>query len=272
MGTSNNCVFGMPVGHFQDKTHPFLTLFQGKGWVYRCALITILILVQVALAGQASFNIDNITIAKYEKYTLKGLNTDQKELSYVIEYNVKEDQQAKKKTWEISSTQMLGGSRTDSTVVIRLADLQPSYSKSVRTYDEGSYADTYELANERIANDDPKVFFFANPQMLLYVLRTYPFASETKEISVRTFGSKAGGFNMTVKNNGVKKLKLKNGDACDAYELELGVDIAFWSAFIPKSYYYFKNDPQKTFIKFRGAIMPGSKEIEMELESYSVKN
>jgi hypothetical protein len=30
-----------PAGHFQGKTHPFLTLFQGKGWVFRCAPIAL---------------------------------------------------------------------------------------------------------------------------------------------------------------------------------------------------------------------------------------
>jgi hypothetical protein len=37
-GTSKNYVFGAPAGHFQGKIHPFLTLFQGKGWVSICAL------------------------------------------------------------------------------------------------------------------------------------------------------------------------------------------------------------------------------------------
>jgi protease PrsW len=32
-GTSKNCVFRAPAGHFQGKTHPLLILFQGKGWV-----------------------------------------------------------------------------------------------------------------------------------------------------------------------------------------------------------------------------------------------
>jgi hypothetical protein len=40
-GSFKNCVFGAPFRHCQGKTHPYLILFQGKGWVYRCALLLI---------------------------------------------------------------------------------------------------------------------------------------------------------------------------------------------------------------------------------------
>jgi hypothetical protein len=34
-GRTKNAVFSAPFGHVHGKTHPFPTLFHGKGWVFR---------------------------------------------------------------------------------------------------------------------------------------------------------------------------------------------------------------------------------------------
>jgi iron complex transport system substrate-binding protein len=57
LDTSKNCVFRAPTGHFQGKTLPFLTLFQGKGWVFRCAL-----LILIAIPAHSGADRKNIEI------------------------------------------------------------------------------------------------------------------------------------------------------------------------------------------------------------------
>jgi hypothetical protein len=41
VGASKNCVFRGAGWALQGKTHPFLTLFHGEGWVFRCALVIV---------------------------------------------------------------------------------------------------------------------------------------------------------------------------------------------------------------------------------------
>jgi hypothetical protein len=190
----------------------------------------------------------------------------------VIEYTVQTDEPAKANSWLVRTTQTFPDSKTEANIVIRQSDLQPISYSTVRTYKEGSYTATFDYNNRSVKNDDPKLFFCANPETLIYILRTFPFSGEIKEISIRTFGSRDGGFNFTIKNNGLKRIKLKSFGDTDVYELELGINIPFFSAFIPKTYYYFKNDNQKTFVKFKGTFMPGTQENEIELSEYSTKN
>jgi hypothetical protein len=208
--------------------------YRSKGIIFG---IIVLFLSPSSFCVDKGFSIDNLTILPYERFTLKGADPDKKEVIVTIEYNLKDDAQTGKKMWMINSSQVLQGTKTDLTAVMRLADLDAVSFKRIRTYEEGSYTETFELGNQPVENKDPKQFFCANTEMLLYVLRAFPFASDTKEITVKTFGSKNGGFNLSVKNNGLRKIAMKSGDNPDAYELEVSVNIPVWSAFIPKSYY-----------------------------------
>ncbi len=243
----------------------------GRNSLTRAFIIALLTLSRAA-HPDPGFGVANLSIPSYERYTLKGVDADKKEVSVTIEYALREDRQTKQKFWEIVSTQSMQGAKTDLALTVRLADLQPVAFKRTYTYEEGSYTDTFDLKNQTVTNTDPKQFFCASTEALIYVLRAFPFASGTKEITVRTFGSRSGGFSLSVKNNGLRNTRLASGESVDAFEIELGVDIPFWSAFIPKSFYYFKNDPQKTIVKIKASFKADGKITELELEGYTKSN
>ncbi|MBI4977209.1 MAG: hypothetical protein HZC28_06980 [Spirochaetes bacterium] len=223
------------------------------------------------LSAQHGISAANIASFASEHCLLTGTDTDGSTLRIMMDTAAAVDARSKTRTWNITSLQHFPGISSDNRLSVRLSDMQPFRATNARFFKEGGYAETFLLTNESVPNDNPKVFFIASPQLVMYVLRAFPFTSSTKEITIRMFGSRENGFNFTIRNNGLKRVTLKGFDACDAYELELGVDIPLFSAFIPKSYYYFRNDPQRSFVKFRGALMPGAKESELELAEYSIQ-
>ena len=60
-------------------------------FLYIRLIILILIFLPLSLFSQASFAAGNIVIPAYEKYIMKGLDSDKKEIGYVIEYQLKEN-------------------------------------------------------------------------------------------------------------------------------------------------------------------------------------
>lgn len=211
-----------------------------------------------------TFTITNISVPAYERYLLRDLDGGQ---TMALEITTASDKRFGQ-VWSVVAVTTFPEMKNEAVITIRHSDLQVVNANETRTFKDGSVRETFELKSLSATNDD-KAFLISNPQSIGYIMRTFPFAAGEKQIMLRFLGSRGGGMNFYVKNNGLKKIELKTFGKIDAYELELGVDASLFSAFIPKTFYYFRNDAQKTFVRFKGSFMPGAKENDLELVEYT---
>ncbi|MEK6795523.1 MAG: hypothetical protein AABZ39_12140 [Spirochaetota bacterium] len=223
----------------------------------------LLLVLPFSLCAQ-TFNITNITVPAYERYLLRDLNGGQ---TMALEINSVNDKRFGP-SWSVNAVTTFPEMKNEASMIIRHADLQVVSAAETRTFKDGTVRETFELKSLTATNDD-KGFLVSNPQSIGYIMRTFPFTSGERQITLRFLGSRGGGMSFYVKNNGLKRIDLKTLGRIDAYELELGVDASLLSAFIPKTFYYFRNDVQKTFVRFKGSFMPGAKENDLELVEYT---
>ncbi len=217
-----------------------------------------------------NFSIENIKVLpRYEKYEFQGVNTNGKQLPVVFEYTTV-DVGSKEARWLINGKMKLNKTQLDETYTVDLNKLHITNLDRLQKFDQGQNKTTVEY-NVNTATMDETEFVISTVQGLMYLLRTYPFESKVKEITVRTPQQTKGKLNFKAKNKGKIKFNSKKFGSIDVYHLELSLIVPAVGALIPKLNFYIRNDSRKTLVALKG-IMPGnSGKLNVELVNYQSK-
>lgn len=222
-------------------------------------------------AFSAGFSIKNLQeIPDYERLVFVGKNSEGKTFKAIIEYNTTNIKG--EKMWIIDGTMPLPNAHIEETYHVLHKNLLIDYYIRTQTFDRGKYTMTGVFEDMDVYTGKDDDFIITTLQGLMYILRTFPFESNIGDISIRTAQQSENRMNFKVRNKGNKKIITPRYGEIDVYELELRLDIPFIGAFIPKIYFYFKNDKSKTLVSMKGNFGMMNQSMEFDLTEYHSEN
>jgi hypothetical protein len=229
-----------------------------------------LILCTPTIAEKPNFNIANLGyIPGYERYEFVGKGTSIDTLPVVIEYHAHRKRRPKAR-WDVSGSIKLKNTLVEEKYKILFKNLLITHCKRVQSFKRGTLKAVTDL-DVNVETHDPDEFIIGTIPGLMYVLRTYPFESDVKEIRVRAPQQTKGHLNLKVRNKGKKKLDTKSFGTIEAYHLEVSLMVPVLGAVLPKLNYYFRDDRQKTLVQMKGFMPATGKKLNVELNDYTIK-
>ena len=225
---------------------------------------------QLVLGKTPNFSSKNLTIIpSYERYEFEGINSKGTEIPVVFEYKAV-DINGKNPKWIIKGKLKLNKTLLNETYTVDLKNLYIAALKRSQKFDRGENKTTIEYDVD-VSTKHKDEFIISTVQGLMYLLRTFPFESEVKEITVRAPQQEKGKLNFKVKNKGLKPFESKKFGTIDVYHLELSLKVPAIGGLIPKLNFYIRNDARKTLIALKGKMLMTNTELDVELVEYESK-
>lgn len=229
---------------------------------YKTVLIILFALIINIFAD--NFSISNISaLPTYEKYTFKATGTTLEETTVEMEYRLINGG-TDSVSWEVKGSMPINGLIIEEEYLLRHRDLKILKSKRVQTFDRGTseVLSTYDVDTKI---NESNTFLISTFTGLMYMLRTFPFESSTKELRVRMAQQSNKKIAIKVTNKGLVKVKDSMYGDVQAYETQVALSVPFIGAFLPKIRYFFRNDDGHTLIAMEGAFGLTGKKMNVKL-------
>ncbi len=239
----------------------------------KTALIsTALLFVSISLShGANNFSMENIkNVPKYEKYVFRATGTTLEATEVTIEYHLL-NEGTDSLSWKVKGKMPINGIEIEEEYVIRHRDLKVLSSVRRQKFDRGvsEMISSWDV-DTKINEDD--VFLISTFQGIMYILRTFPFESNTKEIKVRMAQQTNDKIALKIKNKGLKAINTPKYGGVNAYETQVSLSIPLIGGFLPNINYFFRNDKNHTLVAMKGAFGMTGKKMDVKLVDHIIKN
>lgn len=224
----------------------------------------------ITLLSATNFTVGNLkSLPSYEKYLLKAVVNGVEQASIDIEYRVV-NRDTDSAYWEVKGKMPINGIEIEEWYKIGLKDLNVIESKRTQKYKRGftSQENSYNVDTK---TDEPGIFLISSFNSLMYIIRTFPFESETKELRVRLAQQTRKNFSVKVRNRGETTIKNPTFGDIAVYEADISLAVPVIGAFLPNIKYYFKQDDAHTLVAMKGSFGGSGKKIQVNLVKHEVK-
>ena len=216
------------------------------------------------------FSIGNLKkLPSYEKYEFRAKGTSIKETPVILKYEVKRNGEDVD-IWLINGSMPLNETFIKEQYMVRLNDLNVTEYSRTQKYKRGQHSMSGKLDVDTYTGK-PDEFIITTLPPIMYLLRTFPFKSDIKEIFVRLPQQKKGKMNLRIKNRGLKKIETEKFGKIAVYNIEVSLVVPFVDAFLPNIDYYFLDDDVHTLVAMKGAFSMTGKSMEVHLVNYESK-
>lgn len=216
---------------------------------------------------ERGFSVDNLNrIPSYERYEFRATGSSLQETPVIIEYQIK-NQNKNDTYWTIRGSMPLNEVFINEEYRVRLSDLNITEYSRTQNFKRGKHTISGSLAVDNYV-EKPTEFIITTLQPIMYLLRTFPFRSNIKEIFVRLPQQKKGKMNLKVKNKGLKEVETEKFGKIKAYNIEVSLVVPIVGAFLPNIDYYFLDDDVHTLIAMKGVFNMTGKNVEVQLVDY----
>ncbi|WP_295158833.1 hypothetical protein [uncultured Brachyspira sp.] len=133
---------------------------------------------------------------------------------------------------------------------IDLENMRTIYNKTIDYYDFGTMEYTFDIMGKvNYTNTEGSLAIFSM-YGIYQIARAFPFESTNKMNIIMPDASKDSKLNISVLNNGIKKIKIADEDK-ECYEMEVKIEGIPFAVFIPKiAAYIEKDDEARKIIKY----------------------
>lgn len=134
--------------------------------------------------------------------------------------------------------------------IIDLENMRTVYNRTIDYYDFGTIEHTFDIRGKiNYANKQGSLAIFSM-YGAYQIARTFPIDITNEMSIIMPTASKDNKINVSILNNGVKKIKI-NGEDKQCYEMEIKVEGIPFSIFLPKiTAYIEQNDKTRKIIKY----------------------
>lgn len=233
------------------------------------SVLTFLILISYSFADN-NFSISNIKkIPKYEKYTFKATGTTLEATEVTIEYTLI-NENTDSLAWIVKGQMPINGVEIEEEYTIRHKDLKILHSVRRQKFSRGT-SEMISSWNVDTKTNEEDVFLISSFQGIMYILRVFPFESNTKEIKVRMAQQTSDKIALKIKNKGLKTVNTPKYGNVNAYETQVSLSIPLIGGFLPNITYYFKNDNMHTLVAMQGAFGMTGKKMDVKLVDHTIR-
>lgn len=233
-------------------------------WLITCILIT------NNTFGAANFSVRNIDkIPLYEKYVFKATGTTLEATTVTMEYRVinagTQDQ-----AWKVKGKMPINGIEIEEEYIIRHSDLKILSSVRRQKFSRGSseMKSTYSVDTK---TDEEDLFLISTFQGIMYILRTFPFKSDKKELKVRMAQQTNKKISLKIRNKGLKDISCPKYGKVKAFDTQVSLSIPLIGGFLPNINYFFKNDSSHTLVAMKGAFGMTGKKMNVKLVEHIIE-
>lgn len=218
-----------------------------------------------------NFSISNVkSLPKYEKYVFRATGTTLETAEVTIEYKLI-NEGTDSLSWEVKGKMPINGIEIEEEYVIRHRDLKVLSSVRRQKFERGvSEMVSSWNVDTKINEDD--VFLISTFQGIMYILRTFPFESNTNEIRVRMAQQTNDKIALKIKNKGLKPINTPKYGSVNAYETQVSLSIPLIGGFLPNINYFFRNDNNHTLVAMKGAFGMTGKKMDVKLVDHIIEN
>ncbi|WP_300368601.1 hypothetical protein [Brachyspira sp.] len=133
---------------------------------------------------------------------------------------------------------------------IDLENMRTIYNKTVDYYDFGTMEYTFDINGKVNYTNNEGTLAIFSMHGVYQIARAFPFDSTNQMNIIMPTASKDNKLNVSVLNNGIKKIKINNEEK-ECYEMEVKIEGIPFAIFIPKIVAYIeKDDKNRKIIKY----------------------
>ena len=134
--------------------------------------------------------------------------------------------------------------------IIDLSNMRTVYNKSIDYHDFGTIENTFDIRGKIDYTNDSGSLAIFSMYGAYQIARTFPIDMTNEMNIIMPTASKDNKINVSILNNGVKKIKI-NGEDKQCYEMEIKVEGIPFAIFLPKiTAYIEENDKTRKIIKY----------------------
>lgn len=237
---------------------------------YRIIFTIMAVLMCQSAYGKTTFSISNIkSLPKYEKYVFKATGTTLEATTVTMEYS-KINEGTDSLSWLVKGKMPINGIDIEEEYVIRHRDLKILSSVRRQKFKRGTskMVSTWNV-DTKVNEED--IFLISTFQGIMYILRTFPFESNTKEIRVRMAQQTNDKIALKIKNKGLKSVITPKYGEVKAYDTQVSLSIPIVGGFLPNINYFFRNDKSHTLVAMKGAFGMAGKKMSVKLVDHIVE-
>ena len=155
-----------------------------------------------------------------------------------------------KDPFQLEESMMTNIRKSEMHSIIDLENMRTVYNKTIDYYDFGTMENTFDIRGKiNYTNAEGSLAIFSM-YGAYQIARTFPIDMTNEMNIIMPTASKDNKINVSILNNGVKKIKI-NGEDKQCYEMEIKVEGIPFAIFLPKiTAYIEENDKTRKIIKY----------------------
>ena len=155
-----------------------------------------------------------------------------------------------KDPFQLEESMMTNIRKSEMHSIIDLENMRTVYNKTIDYYDFGTMENTFDIRGKiNYTNSEGSLAIFSM-YGAYQIARTFPIDMTNEMNIIMPTASKDNKINVSILNNGVKKIKI-NGEDKQCYEMEIKVEGIPFAIFLPKiTAYIEENDKTRKIIKY----------------------
>lgn len=155
-----------------------------------------------------------------------------------------------KDPFQLEESMMTNIRKSEMYSIIDLENMKTVYNKTIDYYDFGTMEHTFDIRGKVNYTNNAGSFAIFSMYGIYQMARTFPLDITNEMNIIMPMASKDNKVKVSIVNNGIKKIKIKDEEK-ECYEMEIKVEGIPFSIFLPKiAAYIEKDDKTRKIIKY----------------------